>query len=64
MWIPTNIKTGIAYPPITDSEKSEWEKDPNIAGKYRFAKAPEARPKPLEPFESKKASEDLGAKGI
>lgn len=71
MWIPTNITTGHVYPAISDAEKAEWEKDPNINGgtrkRYRFtpvrAEAPpkattkKEQPAP-EPVEAKRTEEE------
>jgi hypothetical protein len=55
MWIPTNKKTGIRYPPITDAEKAKYEADPNLKGKYNFeAVSQSARIAPL-PAEAKAA---------
>ena len=52
-WIPTNRKTEVKYPPVTDAEKAAMEADPNLKGKYTFrvasgdaAPKQAAKPKP------------------
>lgn len=43
MWIPKNKKTGLEYPPVTDAEKAELEKDRNYQQKYTFRKVADVK---------------------
>lgn len=58
MWIPTNKRTGVIYPAISDQEKQFYETDPALKGKYTFKRQVEKMPKEVaEPVEAKKTKE-------
>lgn len=56
MWIPTNKKTGVTYPPISDKDKEWYETDPALKSKYTFKKSEEKSQakEVVEPTEAKK----------
>ena len=59
MWIPVNKKTKQHQPAITDSEKSEWLKNPFYADRFTFQAVPGSdKPKAPEPVEAKRTDKN------
>lgn len=57
-WIPTNKKTGMSYPAISDEEKAAYLADPLLSTKYNFQIVPGSeRPKIAPPVEAKKVED-------